>query len=270
MARAWVLIREQPWYRRQSFIDGLRACGYEVLLKQPDRPDAGDLLICWNRYSAMDQIATKFENEGGMTLCCENGYINADSSPPKFSVHPGGPKPHDYYAVGVGYHNDSARVLGRGPERFVKLGLELKPWRKDGDFVLIAPNRAFGAPGRAMSQDWADRAAARLEKLTKRRIVIRRHPGNDAPKRPFVADLENCWAVVIWSSSVAVHALANGVPCFIESPHQIVKPASASGLIDELVIPDRLAAFETMANGQWRLDEIERGEPFKLLNEVKS
>jgi hypothetical protein len=69
----------------------------------------------------------------------------------------------------------------------------------------------------------------------------------------------------VWSSSAALHSLAAGIPTFIEAPYQIVKSAGASGSPDEPVMPERLPAFERMAFGQWRIEEIESGEPFRRL-----
>lgn len=261
--RAFSVIRRAPFYRHDAFLKGLAVAGHEVSEGAPVSYDQNTLFVCWNRYAQNHEIACRVEAGGGRVLCCENGYINGDGSPPKFSVHPHGPKPTDYYAIGIGYHNDAERVKVGGPERFAALGLELKSWRTSGDHILVAANRAFGAPGRAMSQDWADRSASRLEKLTKRRVVIRRHPGNDAPARPIQADLENCWAVVVWSSSVAVHALAQGIPTYIEAPFQIMKGAAASGPVDAPQVVDRLPHFERMAWGQWRVSEIAEGAPFR-------
>ena len=94
---------------------------------------------------------------------------------------------------------------------------------------------------------------------------IRAHPGNDEPARKIGEDLKGAWAVFVWSSSVALHALAEGIPTYIEAPHQIVKGASASGPVDAPVIPDRQPHFERMAWAQWRLEELESGEPFRHL-----
>lgn len=233
-----------------------------MLLRGPDRGRPGDILLQWNRYATNHEIASRFEREGGRVFIAENGYIGRDGTAPKFDVHPGGPQPGHYYAVSEGFHNDASRVKAGGHERFAALGIELKPWRTGGGHVLVAPNRSFGIPERMMDPRWPDRCVARLRKQTKREIRVRPHPGNNAPKRPLSEDLKDCWAVVVWSSSVAVHALAAGIPTFIEAPFQIVKGAGASGPIDVPVMPERLPHFERMAWGQWRVDEISSGEPF--------
>lgn len=207
-----------------------------------------------------------FEREGGTVLVAENGYLGAGGSTPKFDVYKKGPEAHDVYALGLGFHNDSERMgPERGGERWASLGIELRPWRERGTHVLVCANRSFGVAERIMHPDWAERCARRLSKETSRRVVIRKHPGNDAPRRPLSDDLVGAWAVFVWSSSVAVHSLVAGVPTFIEASFHSVKGASARGRVDAPECPDRLPNFERMAWGQWRLDEVERGDPFRHL-----
>ena len=263
--RAFSLLRRDPWYRREAFELGLKRAGHEVLVRSPDRGRAGDVMLIWNRYGSVHELALRFESEGGRVLVAENGYIGAGGTSPKFDVHPKGPQAGSYYALSEAYHNGRGRWPSGGPERLNALGLNLAPWRAEGEHILVCPNRAFGVGEQVMHPDWAERCATRLRKGTKRPVRIRSHPGNDAPKRPLSEDLKGAWAVVVWSSSVAVHALAAGVPTFIEAPWQIVKAAGASGAVDAPVLPDRQPVFERMAWAQWRLDEIETGEPFRRL-----
>jgi hypothetical protein len=262
--RAWVLIREAIWYRKRAFINGLKACGFEVLTSGP-RGGSGNVLVQWNRYGPNNGLASLFEREGGQVLVAENGYLGRGGGTPKFEVYPKGAEAGHYYALGLGFHNDAERVIPGGPERFAALGVELKPWRADGNHVLVCPNRSFGVPGRMMPPDWPEKAAARLRKQTRREVRVRLHPGNDAPRRPLSEDLKGCWAVVVWSSSVAVHSLAAGVPTYIEAPYQILKGAGAMGPVDCPSMPERLTHFERMACGQFRIEEIESGAPFRHL-----
>lgn len=203
-----------------------------------------------------------------MVLVAENGYVSRGGGPPKFAVHPAGPKPGDYYALARGYHNGAGTWPAGGPDRLAELQIELKGWCGDpAGHVLVCPNRSFGVGAQVMHPDWGLRCAERLRKQTKRDVRVRPHPGNKAPSRPLEADLAGAWAVVVWSSSVAVHAMAAGIPTFIEAPHQIVKGASATGEVDSPVCPDRRPHFERMAWAQWTCSELESGRPFELLRQ---
>ena len=160
--RAYSQVRDAPFYRRQAFEQGLRNVGYEVLRRYPERGRPGDVLLLWNRYAGNHEIAARFEREGGKVLVAENGYLGRGGTSPKFDVHPGGPKPWHYYALAEGYHNGMGRWPAGGPDRFHALEVPLKPWRTDGDHILICPNRSFGVGGQVMHPDWDRRVAARL------------------------------------------------------------------------------------------------------------
>lgn len=262
--RAFCLIREQPYYRRDAFTAGLRAAGHEVHLRQPDRYDRNTLLVIWNRYQLMHDLALRTEEAGGRVLVAENGYVGQDGGHPKFQVHPHGPKPNDYYALAEGWHNGGRVPEGDG-SRWAAVGVPLKPWRADGDHILICPNRSFGVPGRMMHPDWDVRTMHQISKYTKRPIKIRKHPGNNEPKRPLEADLEGAWACVVWSSSAGVHSLINGIPTFCDAPFWVIKGAGAGGHIDAPVLPEREPFFARLGWSQWTCTEIESGEPFRRL-----
>ena len=263
--RAHVLIRPAPWYRREAFCAGLKRCGIEVQTQQPARPGPDTLLVIWNRYAGNHELATQVEKAGGTVWVAENGYLGAGGTSPKFDVHPGGPKAHHYYALAQGFHNGRGTWPQGGPERFNILGVELKPWRTEGEHILICPNRSFGVGAQVMHPDWATRTAERIKKHTKRPVRIRNHPGNDAPKRTLTEDLANAWAVVVWSSGAAVHALAAGIPTYIEAPWQILKGAAALGHIEAPTCPQRAPFFERMAWAQWTVAEIESGDAARHL-----
>jgi hypothetical protein len=263
--KAHVLIRAAPFYRREAFCSGLKRAGCEVLDQPPGKPGPGTLLVIWNRYNWTHDVALQVERAGGTVWVAENGYLGAGGTSPKFDVHPGGPKPHHYYALARGFHNGRGTWPEGDGSRFAKLGVELKPWRQTGEHILICPNRSFGVGAQVMHPDWAVRTQARIQKHTKRPVRIRNHPGNDAPKRKLAEDLANAWAVVAWSSGAAVHALAAGIPTYIEAPWQILKGAAASGHIEAPTCPERAPHFERMAWAQWQVSEIESGEACRSL-----
>ena len=262
--KAHCLIREQPWYRRDAFKGGLAAAGHEVVLSPPDRPSPETLLVIWNRYSTNHELALRVERAGGRVLVAENGYIGKGGGTPKFQVHPAGPQPGHYYAIGLRFHNDETCINWGTTSRFDALAVELKPWRV-GDHILVAPNRPFGIPERMMHPDWGERCVARLRKQTKRPIILRTHPGNNEPRRALSEDLKGAHAVYVWSSSCGVHALAEGIPTFVEAPYWIMKSASARGDIESPVLPERKPAFERLAWAQWTCEEIASGLPFRTL-----
>lgn len=282
--RAFCLIRDQPWYRRQAFEAGLKAAGYQLQAGHPERTAPGDVLVIWNRYHDRHELATRFEAQGGTVIVAENGYLGRGGSTPKFDVHPGGPTADSYYAIAVGGHNGSGLKAPESPERWAALGVELQPWRSnsppagggvahgagvvgDNRHVLVCPSRSFGRPDMTMPKDWVQRTVAELRKFTKRPIRVREHPENNRPARPLSEDLAGAHAVVIWASSAGIHALVAGIPVFRTAPHWILKGADSTelGAIESPPLPDRLPAFHRLSAAQWAVREIESGEPFRRL-----
>ncbi len=258
MNRAFSLIRNAPHYRHEAFLSGLAAAGYEVHDRAPDRGRPGDVFVCWNRYGHVEQIADRFETEGGTVVVAENAYIHGR--------HDGG----DYYALAIHGHNGSGTVRVGGLERWNALGVQLKPWRTEGKHILVAANRDFGMRGFAMPTGWGERTAEALRKVTQREVRLRLHPGNNRPAVPLENDLRDARAVVIWSSSVGVKALIEGIPVICAAPWWVCKSASHADWLDaNLAHVDmderREKAMHALAWSQWATSEIASGEPFDHL-----
>ena len=268
MPRAWCLIRSQPHYRREAFEAGLRAAGYEVKCEdlhvaridmKAVRPD--DRLVLWNRYGTGEVLGAQFERAGGQVIVAENGYLGDDS------------QGRQHYAIALGHHNGGGRWYVGGPERWRGLGVELKPWREDGQHILVCPQRGIGPKGYAQPTGWAEQVVSKVRASTRRPLRVRPHPGNvpQAEARASLArDLEGCWAMVTWASGAGIHALVAGVPVYYDAPRWILGNAGDKGvaLLDTPTYAERWPAFEQMAWAQWTVGEIASGEPFKRLQEL--
>lgn len=260
--RAFCLVRNQPHYRFDSFIAGLRAAGYQAIPGHPQWPvRPGELLVIWNRNGETDQVARRVEAAGGLVLVAENGYIGADA------------QGIQTYALALHGHAGSGVWPDGGAERWSALGIETRPFRDHGDHIVICGQRGFGAPGMASPPEWHRDVARRLQRITQRPLVIRPHPGKPA-NHPEVVDamrkaLEGAHACVVWSSANAVRALVEGVPVFYEAPHSILGGAAKRGIqeIDQPLKDEglRLAALQRMAWAQWTIAEIATGNPIKQL-----
>ncbi len=256
---AWNLTRQDMHYRHDSFSAGLKAAGFEV---RTDRPigKPGACLLIWNRYGHYHDVATSFEQAGGTVVVVENGYIGRDRNG------------NQRYAIALHGHNGSGQWYAGGPERWSALGLSCAPWRASGDKIVIRGQRGIGSPGMASPPRWMESTYATLKAATKRQIQCVPHPGNGAEKDlSHEQYLLGAHALVIWSSSVGVKALAMGVPVFYCAPHWICEGAAKPGIksLESPMLDDvaRLAAMQRMAWAQWTLDEIQSGEPFVRLLE---
>ena len=246
-------IRRDPHYRRQAFDAGLESLGYR--LEQAGRPKSkADLLVVWNRQLAEEQQADDWERQGGTVIVCENAYL----APTKWSM----------YAISVHGHCGSGWFPVDDEDRFAALGIEPEPWRADGGHVLVCGQRGIGSKTMASPRDWELKIAQRLKAMGLR-VVVRRHPGRFPTKTTFDEDLRGASLCVIWSSACGVQALVRGVSVAWFAPHWIGSAAAPRGY-DGVTRPlrsdtARSAALRHMAHGQWTVEEIESGEPFRRI-----
>lgn len=267
MPFAIVALRAEPYYRRQSVVDGLRALGYAVTIPHRfsgrDRPitlpeSRDDILACWNLKQGYDERdAELFERRGGTVLVFENAYCQKyDKTRYAISVHG---------HCGAGWFPADLSV-----DRFTVLEHPARPWREAGDHILVCGQRGIGSKQMASPSGWGERMAATLRRrFPNREVRFRPHPGQFKPKVPLERDLEGAHACVIWSSSCGVLALTMGVPVFYDAPRWICSDAAHEIRHLTKTFTRPVITFEQvktslnrMAWGQWTPDEIASGEPF--------
>lgn len=267
MSFAIVALRAEPYYRRQSVIDGLRRLGYAVTVPHRfsgrDRPitlpeSRDDILAVWNLKQGYDERdAELFEKRGGSVIVMENSYLNKyDKGRYSLSVHG---------HCGAGWYPADLSV-----DRFTALEHPARPWREAGDHILVCGQRSIGSKQMASPSGWGERMTATLRRrFPNREVRFRPHPGNFKPKVPLERDLEGAHACVIWSSSAGVRALTMGVPVFYDAPRWICSGAAHEIRHLTKAFTKPAVTFEQvkqslnhMAWGQWTPDEIASGEPF--------
>jgi len=111
------------------------------------------------------------------------------------------------------------------------LGIDLQPWREEGEHILICLQRNGGwSMGGLDVMKWCNDVVKEIKLRTNRPIMIRTHPGDKrarqyirtAPRNvtlstsdSILKDFENCWACVTYNSSPGVAAAIEGVPVFV-------------------------------------------------------
>lgn len=257
-------IRAEPHYRRAAFDDGLERVGYRIV--QSGKPkQKQDLLVLWNVHGPNEQRRREWEAKGGTVLVCENGYLGVDE------------KGQQLYAIAVHGHNGSGWFPIGNEDRFAALGIEVQEWRESAlrPRILICGQRGIGPRDMASPTLWEDKSHARLRAMGHSGMMIRRHPGRRPPATTIEQDLHQADVCAIWSSSCGVRALIAGVPVVYSAPHWVCESAAGQsiGMVNELVRDDarREAALQRMAHAQWRVSEIEAGEPFaRILAQLES
>lgn len=256
MKRALCLIRPQPVYRREAFIKGLRAAKYAVV-DRIDKPDSGDVVVMWNRYSHNDEVAQQFERAGARVVIIENGYFGKSWLGDR------------WFAAALNQHNGAGTWPDGGPERWESFGVKPEPWRTGGKERIILGQRCIGSGAVRSPPMWAETV---VRKIGGR---IRPHPGNGEPKIVLDDDLRDAASVVTWGSSAGLKALLLGVPVWYDFPKWIgaeaAKPLSEFRGPGNTLAPvkrsdeDRLAMFRRLAWAMWRACEVEDGTMFHAL-----
>ncbi|MCI0683021.1 MAG: hypothetical protein L0Y71_13045 [Gemmataceae bacterium] len=154
-------------------------------------------------------------------------------------------------------------------KRWAALGVQVRPWRKQGRHViLVAQSQTYmrvvaGYPG------WWRDALAVLKRHTDRPIAIRGWRANKMALATTLKEaLRDCWALVTWSSAAANEALLAGVPVFTAG----VCAATPMGLsdltrIESPIYPEGRTEWAAgLAGRQWSLDEFRGGTTWRTLN----
>lgn len=248
MRVASVLLKQQPTYRHHCFVTGLKQAGYSVIYRPQHNPSPQDVLVVWNRHPFHEKIITGYEKAMATVLIAENGYIGNTK------------------AIAKNYHNGAGSWYQGETDRWSQLGIELAPWREDGDHILVLPQRGMGSQGVAMPRNWLASTLHHLSMTTDRPVRVRKHPGQNQCV-PLEDDLKGAWAAVTWGSGAAIKAIVAGVPVFHNMRNWIGAPAASTKVsdIENPFLGDRLPMLQRMAWAQWTLPEIESGEPFRAL-----
>ena len=154
-------------------------------------------------------------------------------------------------------------VEDRPSDRFKKLRVPIKPWTTGRD-ILICPPYAGWVTELFDEYEWLDRTLKVLNEYTDRPIRVR----PKYSKGTIWEGLDGCHALVTFMSNTAVDAAVYGVPVFVPEGNQAA-PVGCTDLtqIEHPVYPDREAWANSLAYGQFNLEEFESGLAWEMMNE---
>jgi hypothetical protein len=175
------------------------------------------------------------------------------------------------------------------------LGLGCKPWRSNGDFILICGQHDKSLQWQDMPSmsNWFMQTYREIRKHTDRPILFRAHPRCRLPhielglkhvyrQEPrqlpgtyddFDMKFDNIWATISYSSNPGIHSIMNGVPSFV-SPSSLAYPV-ANDIdflfdIEEPHMGARQAWLNDYAHTEYTIKEISQGIPLKHLTSAIS
>ena len=169
------------------------------------------------------------------------------------------------------------------------LGIELKPWRKRGEHILLSLNRGsggFSSFGRGC-YDWAKEIIQRIRLYTDRPILIRSHKHakitdklvedrvhlewimqniknvkhTSLGETSLTDNLKNAWATVVFTTTSGAVSLVEGVPVFTTHPACFYRSFGSGDIaqIEEPNLPSRELFLAHYANAHWTQKEMEDG-----------
>ena len=205
----------------------------------------------------------------------------------------GGIKRGTTWKVGINGINRDAYFGPTGMDdlRVHNLGLKLKPWRTDGEYILICGQHDKSLQWRNMPRmsNWVMSIIEEIQTYTDMPIVFRPHPRcrleaiehqyqNVYRVDPikiensyddFNLSFKDCHAVVNWSSNPGIQAVIAGVPVFT-GPSSLAYPVANKELstIANPLKPDRTQWLNDYAWTEYTIDEISQGLPLKRLTKM--
>lgn len=210
---------------------------------------------------ARGEIIRRQREAGRLVLVIEKGFVKRD----------------EYYHVGFNGLNGRAsfRNADMPPDRWDKLGVELKDWKR-GEHVLLCGQVPWDASVQYTKHiQWCQQTMAKLRKLTNRPIRFRPHPKanvnygiyGEISTASLEEDLKDAHAVVTFNSNSAVEAVIEGIPIFAEDMGSMAYEVATNqlALIATPKMPKRINWACDLAYAQWNLEEMERGEPWQHL-----
>ena len=273
----------------EAFAKSVTDAGHTVIYNEPYRVmshyENYDVAVIWSVLwnGRMAQNKTVWE---------QNRLLDR----PVIVLEVGGIKRGTTWKVGLNGINKDAYFgnATRGSNRAERFGLELKPWRTEGEYILICGqhDKSLQWAGMPPMSQWVQKTITEIQQYTNRPIIFRPHPRCPLPHiehefknvlrqdprkltgtyDDFDMKFDNIWATVSWSSNPGIHSIINGVPAFVGPSSLAWNVANAS--LEDIENPHmgaRQEWLEEYAHTEHTIDEIAQGTPLNhLLNQLSS
>jgi hypothetical protein len=261
----------------EAFEHSLRSAGHTVVYNDMN----ADVAVIWSvlfygRMAKNKDVWNSFRKNNRNVVVLEVGGIKRGTT---WKVGLNGINRDAYFGPG-----------GMDDLRSRKLGLELKPWRQDGECILICGqhDKSLQWQGMPSMSKWVMDTIEALQMHYNYPIIFRPHPRcrlpdierqyknvyRQEPKQisgtydDFDMNFANVKYTVSWSSNPGIHSIINGVPAFV-SPYSLAFDVACPHLlmVDNPHLPDRQQWLNNYAHTEWTVEEISQGIPLKNLTQ---
>jgi hypothetical protein len=259
-----------------AFSEGAKSLGHEVGYNADHGIDVIWSVLFNGRMAANRSIWQQNQKQKKPTIVLEVGGINRSTT---WKVGLNGINRDAYFGE---QNNDRSRAD--------HLGLVCKPWRSNGDFILIAGqhDKSLQWQGMPRMSNWFLETYDEIRKHTERPILFRPHPRcrlehierglkNVYRQEPrhvtntyddFDLGFANIWATVSYSSNPGIHSVMAGVPSFVSThslAYDVGNDIDFLHDIEQPVMPDRQQWLNDYAWTEFTIDEISQGIPLNRL-----
>ena len=180
--------------------------------------------------------------------------------------------------------------MGNSNNRACLHSLELKPWRSNGEYILLCGQHDKSLQWQNMPRmsNWFLNTYDEIRKHTDRPIIFRPHPRCKLPHierglkyvyrqdpvkiggsyDDFDMGFTNIHCTISYSSNPGIHSIIDGVPSFVSTSslaYPVANDINCLHNIENPVMPDRTQWINDYAYTEWTVDEIAQGIPLKRL-----
>jgi hypothetical protein len=258
-----------------AFARGAKSLGHNVVWNDPN----SDVDVIWSVLWSGRMAANKSIWER-----------NLAQSKPTVVLEVGGIRRGTTWKVGLNGINRDAYFgdMGNDSSRASLLSLEVKPWRTDGEYILLCGQHEKSEQWRnepRMSR-WVMETIENIQAHTDRPILFRPHPRcrlpaiehqyknvyrQDPRQLPGTYDdfdmkFKNIYCTVSWTSNPGIHSVIEGIPAYTSSS-SLAWDVSIKSLtnINNPPLPDRTQWLNDYAWTEFTVEEIASGLPLKRL-----
>ena len=272
----------------EAFAKSITDAGHTVIYNEPYR--------VMDHYSNYDvAVIWSVLWNGRMTRNKQVWEQNRKLNRPVIVLEVGGIERGTTWKVGLNGINRDAYFGDKDNDRTRAdgLGLVCKPWRSNGDFILVCGQHDKSLQWQNMPRmsNWFLNTYDEIRKYTQRPIVFRPHPRcrlehierglkNVYRQEPqhvngtyddFDMGFDNVWATVSYSSNPGSHSCINGVPAFVSThslAYDVGNDIDFLYDIENPLMPDRQQWLNDYAHTEYTIEEISHGIPLNHLTSV--
>jgi hypothetical protein len=265
----------------QSFADGAHSQGARVIIQRTTDIIPGRMAVILGWPSPMQHGANiRLRSAVVKQQKRDSNHVMAiDASTFKFHDREG--KYLRYSLNGVFYDTSEYANRNSDSSRWLtisnNLGLVMRPWRTQGEYVLLLMQRDGGWSMKGLDPiQWVRQKHQQLRQVSNIPIVVRPHPGkkidlsslkdleiqiSDSRTRTLQQDLSEARAACVFNSSSGVAAILEGVPLMVDDRSAVTHAVSHHGVdvITAPRFPDRQQWIWDLAAAHWSDEESRQG-----------